>query len=237
MGPTTTWEEPVAVEIDYPESDGEPMAESDFQRKPLTYAVEALDLYFQHHPDVYVSGNMLIYYQEGHPEVSVAPDVFVVFGVGKHDRRTFRVWEEGKGPDVVIEITSRKTHREDENRKPTTYRRMGVQEYFQYDPTSDYLRPGLKGRRLTGRGSYQVMATKQLPDGASYLESRVLGLHLRLEGGRLRLFDPATGTYLLTYQEEARARQEAEARARTAEARLKELEAELRQLRGPTEAN
>jgi ribosomal protein L9 len=90
-----------------------------------------------------------------------------------------------------------------------------------------------------------------LPDGTSYLESQVLGLHLRLEGGRLRLFDPATGTYLLTYQEavragqealrewqeEARARQEAEARARTAEARLKELEAELRQLRGPTEEN
>ncbi|NJN67550.1 MAG: Uma2 family endonuclease [Chloroflexaceae bacterium] len=256
MTPTTTWVEPPQVECDYPEADGEPMAESDFQRKPLTYAVEALDLHFQHRPDVYVSGNMFIYYEVGQPGAVVAPDVFVVFGVSKHDRRTFKVWEEGKGPDVVIEITSRQTHREDENRKPTTYRCLKVQEYFQYDPTGDYLRPALKGRRLTSWGGYQAIAARPLPGGNLFLESQVLGLHLRLEAGRLRLFDPTKNTYLLTYQEEARARQEAETRARAAllthqeeararqeaetraraaEARLRELEAELQRLRGPAE--
>ena len=61
-----------ASTIEYPSSDGQLMAESDFQRKPLTYGVEALDLYFQDRPDVYVSGNLFIYYEEGNPQASIA---------------------------------------------------------------------------------------------------------------------------------------------------------------------
>ena len=72
--------------VEYPSADGQPMAESDFQRKPLTYAVEALDIYFQDRPDVYVSGNLFIYYEEGNSQASIAPDVFVVLGAPKHDR-------------------------------------------------------------------------------------------------------------------------------------------------------
>ena len=70
---------PSAVAVDYPSSDGKPMAESDSQRIPLTYAVDRLRHYFRHHPDVYVSGNLLIYYDEDNPGARVAPDVFVVF--------------------------------------------------------------------------------------------------------------------------------------------------------------
>jgi len=65
------------------------MAKSDFQREPLTYAVEALGAYFQRRDDVYVSGNLFIYYEEGNPEAVVAPDVFVVFGAPKHRRSSY----------------------------------------------------------------------------------------------------------------------------------------------------
>ena len=72
-----------STEIEYPDTDGLPMAESDFQRQYLSYSVEVLRIYFQNHPDVYVSGNLFIYYEQGNPKAVVAPDVFVVFGVPK----------------------------------------------------------------------------------------------------------------------------------------------------------
>ena len=55
---------------------------------------------------MYVSGDLLIYYEEGNPRVAVAPDVFVVFGVEDRMRMSYKVWEEGKGPDFVLEVAS-----------------------------------------------------------------------------------------------------------------------------------
>ena len=83
------------------------MAETDAQGIPLMYAVTGLRDFFLRRPDVYVSGNLLIYYEEGNVHASVAPDVFVVFGVPNHTRPIYKVWEEGKSPDFVMEITSR----------------------------------------------------------------------------------------------------------------------------------
>jgi Uma2 family endonuclease len=178
------------------------MAESDFQADPLTYLRAALKDYFQTQADVYVSGNLLIYYQEGHSELSVAPDVFVTFDVPNHQRNSYKVWEEGKAPDVVIEVTSRSTRKKDEEEKPTLYRQLGIQEYFQYDPKGEYLKPALKGRRLTGHRRYQALTPIYGLDGSLRFTSRVLdGLELRLERGNLRLFDPKTGNYLFTYSE------------------------------------
>ena len=76
------------AKVEYPSSDGRPIAEGDHQRTPLTYAVDALRLHFRDRPDVYVSGNLLIYYEEGNPRASVAPDVFVVLGANSADRCT-----------------------------------------------------------------------------------------------------------------------------------------------------
>ncbi len=199
--------------IYYPDTDGEPMAESDFQRKPLTYLVEALDLYFQAHQQVYVSGNLLIYYDEGNPKKSVAPDVFVVFGVPKREHDIYQTWVEGKGPDLVIEITSRSTRHVDEKVKPDLYRRLGVLEYIQYDPTGDYLKPALRGRRLNEQGRYEPMNAVRGLDGSVILTSALLGLQLRLESGKLRLFDPHTGKYLDTYSEAVVGRHYAEYQA------------------------
>ena len=70
---------PAKPQIHCPAADRQPMAESDFQREPLMYAVEALTTFFADRPEVYVSGNMFVYYRQGDPEAVVAPDVFVAF--------------------------------------------------------------------------------------------------------------------------------------------------------------
>ena len=119
---------PVAQEIDYPETDGEPMAETDWQAIPLMYAVTGLRDHFRGRDDVYVSGNLLIYYEEGNVHASVAPDVFVVMGVPSHPRPIYKLWEEAKAPDFVLEITSRSTRARDATRKRSLYRRLGVVE-------------------------------------------------------------------------------------------------------------
>ena len=197
------------VTIDYPSSDGKPMAESDHQRIPLTYAVDALRLYFRDRDDVYVSGNLLIYYERGDIRARVAPDVFVVLGVPDHDRSCYFLWEERKVPDFVMEITSRSTHGEDQGRKRSLYGRLGVTEYWQYDPTGDYLEPPLQGLRLVD-GEYESLPRAELADGTLAMTSRVLGLDLRIAGGELRFHDADTGQNVLTSEENHDARCRAE---------------------------
>lgn len=235
---------PPIQHIIYPESDGLPIAESDFQRIPLTYAVEALSLYFEHRPDVYVSGNLFVYYEEGNPKAVVAPDVFVVVGADKRERRSYFLWREPKGPDFVLEITSKSTRGEDQGPKRGTYALLGVREYVQNDPTQDYLTPPLKGLRLVG-DNYEPLPTVELPDGTLIVHSEVLGLDMRLANGEFHFVDPTTGLTLLTYREAYVARLAAEQARQTAEqgrqaaaarvaaeARVAELEARLRALQG-----
>src|SRR6266852_7705014 len=135
---------PLRAHVDYPSEDGQPMAESDFQREALTYAVEALGAYFQERADVYASGNLCIYYEEGNPEAVVAPDVFVVFGAPKRDRSTYLLWNEPKGPDFVLEITARSTRSKDQGVKRGVYAFLGVRGYVKNKQTQDYLTPPLK---------------------------------------------------------------------------------------------
>jgi Uma2 family endonuclease len=165
-----------STSIDYPSSDGLPMAESDFQRNYLIYAVEALGVHFQDREDVYVSGNLFIYYEEGNPQAVVAPDVFVVVGAPKHDRSSYRLWQEPRAPDFVLEVTSRSTRSEDQGAKRGIYAFLGVQEYWQYDPTGDYLVPPLQGARLEGR-NYQPLRETTLPDGSPTLHSHAWARH------------------------------------------------------------
>src|SRR5262245_61346495 len=142
VSPTT------APQVHYPEADGKPIAETDVHIDVLIYLREALKDYFRDAPQVYVAGNMLLYYEEGNPAACVAPDVFVVQGVAKRERRTYRLWEEGQPPTVVFEITSRGTRLEDLGTKRVLYAMLGIREYFLYDPLGEYLRPPLQGYRL-----------------------------------------------------------------------------------------
>src|SRR5262247_2145283 len=187
--------------IYYPERDGKPMAETDVHIDVLIYLREALRDYFRNEPQVYVAGNMLFYYEEGNPAACVAPDVFVVQGVAKGERRTYKLWEEGQPPAVVFEITSRGTRLEDLGTKRALYAMLGVREYFLYDPLGEYMQPPLQGYRLQ-EGEYQRMP----PGGEGELASRELGLELQLEAGRLRVVHPTTYERLLTPAEAQAAR-------------------------------
>ena len=227
---------PTDRDVYYPESDGKPMAETDVHWGLMTDCVQILDDYFQNRLDVYVSGNLLLYYEKGNPKKSVAPDVFVVFGVEKKKRETYLLWEEGKGPDFVLEVSSKNTYRTDLNKKKRLYAQvLRVSEYFLYDPNHRYLNPPLQGYRLVEE------AYVPIPPVGGQLPSQVLGLELGFRTDReLGLYNPQTNAWLLPRKEraeraeakaeraEAKAQQEAEARQR-AEAELARLRAELQQ--------
>lgn len=215
-------------EIEYPSSDGEPMAESDITRDYMTYGVEALKLHFHKRWDVYVSANSFVYYEEGNKSAVVAPDIYVVFGVKKHQRDNYKIWKEaGIAPQFVLEITSETTQDIDQETKPETYRSLGVKEYFQYDPSGNYLNPILQGVRLVNNRYEQIPINKIVFD-TLWLHSEVLGLELHIISGELRLRNPQTGEFLKTYQQSEEARL-AEQSARLAEqsARLAEQSARL----------
>jgi Uma2 family endonuclease len=229
--------------IHYPERDGKPMAETDVHIDVLIYLREALKDHFRDEPQVYVAGNMLLYYEAGNPAACVAPDIFVVQGVSKGERRTYKLWEEGQPPSVIFEITSRGSRLEDLGTKRALYAMLGVQEYFLYDPLGEYLRPPLRGYLLQ-QGEYE----RRPPGDQGQLVSQTLSLELRLQDGQLLVVNPATGERLLTpaeahtarrteaeaRQAEATARQAAEARAALAESELERMRAELARLRGET---
>ncbi len=215
--------------VEYPTSDGKPVAETDLHFDRITYAAQSLKIRYANAPDVYVGANMLVYDEPGNPRRHLAPDVFVVFGVPNHRRDLFKIWEE-KAPSFVLEITSKSTRKEDMTTKRRRYAAWGVEEYFLYDPRAEYLAPPLQGLALR-EGAYRPMPLVRLPNGQHGHTSESLGVHLWLRGSELRLFDPAIGRDLQTHQEMRRALEEADTRlgeqssARTAaEVRAAELE-------------
>ena len=227
--------EPAALEaIVYPERDGLPMAETGVHVALIAYVFAMLRAFFEDRPDVYVGANMFLYYREGDPTKRVAPDLFVVFGTTKTERRIWKVWEEGQVPAVVFEFTSKSTWDEDLGTKKGLYEWLGVKEYFLFDPLREYLEPALQGFRLED-GVYRALEAQEGPQGERQLSSEELGLWLREENGSLALYEQATGRKLLAppelvvalreaeerLQAETEARQEAEARWREAEERLR----------------
>jgi Uma2 family endonuclease len=236
---------PLKQEIDYPTSDGQPMAETTLHRKVMSDLIQGLEDRYAAVPDVWVGGNLFLYYEKGNRSACVSPDVLMARGVAKWDRDTYMLWEEGVPPCLVIEVTSKSTKDEDEGLKKRKYQEIGVEELVLFDPYGEYLRPNrLKGYRLEN-GRYRPMRLER--DGS--LVSRTTGLTLRPEGLRLRLVDTITGERLPWHEEieEARARAEkartraeeradAEAAARqAAEERLRALEQELERLRRQAE--
>ena len=214
--------------VHYPVSDGKPMSESGLHWEVSMDTGAVLKSHHLNRPDAYVGGNCFMYPEEGKPKVFVSPDIFVAYGVPKEPPRdTWKVWEEGKVPDFILEVTSKSTRKEDERRKKDFYERYGVPEYWQFDPTGDYLDPILKGRALGADGRYRELALEER-DGGLCRFSEVLGLDLRLEGERLRFFDPKRGKYLLTPEEQHEALEERDRALEAAEARIRELERQHR---------
>lgn len=226
--------------IEYPEEDGEPLAETDFQYIPLTYTVAALRARYASREDIYVAGNMLLYYRMNHPEFSVAPDVFAVIGArGNHKRSSWFTWRENAAPAFVMEIASVSTWRNDGANKRAIYAEIGVTEYWRFDPTGECFNPALIGERLID-GVYQPIEVAEDEGGILRGYSDVLMLDLcALPNMELRLYDPEREEWLLNYDEEQAARQAAELQVQAerdarqaAELRIRELETLLKAQNG-----
>ncbi len=221
----------------YPTSDGKPMAETDLHRELMVELIETLKLWFADSLSTYVSGNLLVFYEKGNKRRHIAPDVFVVPGVGNHIRDNYLLWEEGRGLDAVIELTSKTTMREDLVKKRDLYlQKLGVKEYFLFDPKEDYLKPSFQAFRRVGN---RFVSIKPI---AGRIPSKVMGLHLERSGKQLRLWDPLSKQRVLTPTErraaeaaradqaDARADEEA-TRADEEATRAQQAEAEVARLR------
>ena len=185
-------------------------------------------------PDVYVSGDILTYYTEGNPRAVVAPDVLVSFGIGQKQRHTYKVWEEGKVPNFVMEFSSKTTYQNDLTDKMDLYAALGIPNYLLYDAEALYLPAPLMGFQLV-EGVYVPI----LPSVDGGMHSDVLGLDFHIRERRLGVYDPVAEQWLQTPAEQHTARAEdAEARAEDVEARAaqealarQKAEAELERLR------
>ena len=205
----------------YPTTDPSHMSESELHRLLRNALIETLQAYYADEPLVHVTGDLMLFYEERNRLKHLAPDLFVAFGVGKHLRDNYLMWEETP-PRVVIELTSPSTRDDDVGPKFLLYQDvLRVKEYILFDPRGDLLTPAMQGWRLT-RGVYRPIRLV-----AGRLPSRELGLHLEREGNRAYLWDPDTRRRLLSPTERLEmARDEAEdarEQAETENARLRRL--------------
>ena len=217
-------------EVDYPTSDGEPMGETDLHRDLMIDLIEALKHHYRNDQQIYVSGNIMLYFQEGEPRECISPDVLVTIGAEKKPREVYKLWEVGT-PTLVIEVTSRSTRMRDIGTKKGLYEAMGVQEYILFDPRADYLKPPFQVFRAEAGQFVACLA----PEQTGYASR--LGLTFRAHEGRLRIFETASG-HIIPTPAEMGLRAESEAERAEAEHQRAETEhqrAETEQQRAEAE--
>lgn len=212
--------------IEYPSSDGEPVAETYIHLYAILMSLEVLKQYLEGRQAT-VLANQFLYYAQGFPKLRVAPDVMVIFDVPPGGRDNYKVWEEGQVPQVVFEMTSKGTQKQDQEQKKLLYEQLGILEYWLFDPKGEWINSKLQGYRL------QDEIYQPITDGLS----QPLGLRLEVEGELLRFYRLDTGDKLLiptelaalATQERQRAAQERQ-RAEQERQRAERLAARLRAL-------
>ena len=215
-------------EIFYPESDGKPMGETAFHVNSIMFLYQALKAFFHRQENVVVIADMMFYYEKGNPAKVMAPDVMIVKGVKNYPRRTFKLWEE-KVPDVIFEISSRGTWKEDLQKKYQLYQSFGVKEYYVFDPEYDYLKDEpLIAYHLKGT-VFEEMRVKR-----GRILSPSLGLEIVDNGETLRLFDPETKKYLPTMEEVGSKIQEMDTKMEELGSENEILKAELAKIKRQT---
>ena len=196
--------------IIYPETDGQPMPDAEYQSLIFRKALTPLENRFRKVPGAHVNGNTFLYYVEGDPNQSVSPDCYVVFDItpeaihslSQEGNNTYLLWEVGKPPDFVLEIGSPSTKRTDLVSKRRLYAELGIPEYWRYDQTGgDFYGDPLVGERLVD-GEYQRMRMRDDEDGRVWARSDVLNLDIYWDDGDLRYWDPVAEEWLLDYEEE-----------------------------------
>ncbi|NEQ97893.1 MAG: Uma2 family endonuclease [Cyanothece sp. SIO2G6] len=205
--------------VNYPDSDGQPMADNTKQFRWIVVIQQNLDWLFANDPNVFVAGDLLWYPVEGDNKRRVAPDVMVAFGRPKGDRGSYKQWEEENvPPQVVFEILSPGNTKAEMNRKLLFYQHFGVEEYYLYDPDRDSLSGWLRRD-----GFLDVI------DPIENWVSPRLKIRFDTSESELQIFRP-DGQRFLSYAEIAQQaesdRQRAEAESQRAEAESQRAEAE-----------
>ncbi|WP_017304829.1 Uma2 family endonuclease [Spirulina subsalsa] len=199
--------------------DGEPL-ESNRHRIAMNVLIEAVHQAYRGREDYFVGGNMFVYYssEQARNRDFKGPDFFVTLNVDStRERQGWVVWEEaGRYPDVIVELMSPSTARQDRGEKKQLYEQtFRTSDYFIYDP---FTPQSLQGWHLGEDGSYHDI----LPNPQGHLWCARLGLWLGLWQGKilketapwLRFYDAQGHLILLgeelAQQERERAEQERE---------------------------
>ena len=212
-----------ATAIIYPESDGQPMPDGEYQFPIHSSAYSTLRVHFRHSPDVRVNGNTFLYYVEGNPHISVSPDCYVATGLSPEQQdninrnNTYRLWEVGKPPDFVMEVASYSTKNADLVSKRALYASLGIGEYWRYDHSGgDHYGEPLVGERLVD-GEYERIQMREDDDGRIWARSDALNLDLYWDEGALRFWNPVAEKWLRNHEEDRDGRLEERARRLAAE--------------------
>jgi Uma2 family endonuclease len=208
----------------YPESDGLPLADNTIQFRLIVTIEGGIDALYKDDPKVFVAGDLFWYPVEGEPKIRHAPDVMVVFGRPKGDRRSYKQWEEENiPPQVVFEIVSKSNSKKElETDKLAFYQRYGVEEYYIFNPNNGDLKGWL--RSPNGLEAIELMS--------GWISPR-LNIRFEVEGIELQIYQP-NGERFLNFVEMSEQReierQRAEIerqRAETERQRAQQIEAEL----------
>ena len=240
---TNAWKVRTLPDVFYEEP--EPVEDGMQQEPPIDRIGHLLRQRYEDQPEVFISGGVFISYDVTDGNRRVKPDLFIAFDVDnagiRHNLPNFWIWEIGKAPDFVMEVASPSTAANDLGWKRELYQRLGIQEYWRFDPTGGrlYGKP-ITGERLVN-GEYEEYPPEYGANGLIRSRSELLEVVFRWNGEEFDALDPATGMTLdkravaearADREQEARAVAEAElnlerARANAAEAELARLRAQL----------
>ena len=201
----------------YPEDDGLPLSENTQQLRLILTTLGGLQALFRD-DEVFVAGDLVWYPVKGSGE-NKAPDVMVVFGQDKRDRRSYLQWEEGNlGPQVTFEFVSNSnSEHEVEVVKRDFYQKHGVEEYYVHDPDRGTLLGWLReGDRLQSIESMNGWVSPHL------------GIRFELVGRDLQLYHP-NGKPFITYSELMQQQEQTELRAEQAESQQTQTQLQLEQ--------
>ena len=192
----------VGGQVQYPEEEWDRPGRHARQTEAINYAASCLELLFRQRKDVYLGVDEFIYYREGRPEFRVKPDMFVAVGELPDMGLVYKLWEAGAPPQFALDVLGGGEPVPDLEYRRDICRRLGVLEYWRFDALGGLLRePGrvrrVMGERLTAAGQYDPIR----PGPSGWPCSGVIGLELREEDGRLRLWDPVTEKGLKYYAE------------------------------------
>jgi len=210
----------VPAPLEYPDSDGRFLPANPLQGNAIMELRNNLRHHFRDRSDVVVEVDMFLYYAEGEPDKRpvrgkrvgkfVAPDVIVVLDHDLGGRGTYKLWEERKPPDFAMEVISPSSEVRNREDKRGIYERIGIREYFLFQPDASRPGPRLVGYEL-GQWGYRRLGPEVGLDGS--VRSEVLGVSLRPEGALLRVRDARSTTDYLWHEEVTRAKEQAEHKA------------------------